>query len=67
MNNGASAPLPSDKKTGRKRFGWTAMAILAVLGIMLVYGLPLVVKRLVIQTFKISSGAMQPTLIGTCQ
>ena len=56
--------LPQGRKTRRIRFGWPVITILAVLGISLMYGAPLIVKRSLMQTYKISSGAMQPTLMG---
>lgn len=65
MTAGIPPPLPQDR-TGysNKRFGRPIAAIFAVLSISLMYGIPFVLKRSMIQTFKISSGAMQPTLMG---
>lgn len=57
-------PLPDETTSRRRRFGWPAVTLLAVFGFLLMYGLPLVARRSMVQTFKISSGAMQPTLMG---
>jgi signal peptidase I len=56
--------LPHGDRSRKRRFGWPVIALLAVLGFLLMYGLPLFLRRSMVQAFKISSGAMQPTLMG---
>lgn len=64
VKNDTPPPLPAGRPTRRKRLGLPTLVVLAVIGMVVLCGVSVVLKRSMVRCFKVSSAAMQPTLMG---
>jgi signal peptidase I len=64
MNEGGREAPRAAGSRRKKRIGWRGIAALAAVVLLLAYGAPLAARLWMLQTFTVSSGAMQPTLTG---